>query len=246
MRVDRVYECASRDADGIVCYINGSQHFEFENGSDIEAHAGEVLYIPYRSKYKNCVHDPETEYLQIDFILHKDGVGTPLFDKPYLIAGESGGCFEFAYRITENCGDITSSPYGSFANLCGLIDSVCMRVANDNIRTTERIARKRVERSVEYIETKYYENTSIEEIAAMSSTCVANLERLFKSFCGVTPGVYRNTVRVNKAKALLLSGLTVEETAVSVGFYDASHFSKIFKKIAGVTPREYAHAGHVN
>lgn len=246
-RVDRVYECPSRDADGIICYIKGSQHFEFESGEKIEAHAGETLYLPYRSRYRNCVPDPDTEYLQVDFIVKRDGSGAPLFDKPYLVgAGESAVCMNLAYSITESVGDISSSPYGSFANLCGLIDNVYLKAANENIRTSERIARERVKRSVEYIETRYYENTSIEEIAAMSSTCVANLERLFRQFCKMTPGAYRNTVRVNKAKTLLLSGLTVEETALSVGFYDASHFSKMFKKVVGVAPSEYARAGHVN
>jgi len=51
---------------------------------------------------------------------------------------------------------------------------------------------------------------------------------------------YLNTIRVEKAKALLLeSDDTVENISLQVGFISSSHFSKIFKRIAGQTVSEY-------
>lgn len=239
-RADREYICKSRDADGIICYLAGSQHFYFESGEKIDAHASEVLYIPYKSKYRNRVDLPETDYIQIDFIIRGESADNPLFDKPFLIGeSESAVCRDLAARVMGGYQKLGGSNFGLFSDLCGLIDAVRTKFMR---AFADCASYARIQPSLSHIESRYYENTSIEELAAMSSTCVANLERLYKQCFGVTPGAYRNNVRVNKAKGLLLSGLTVEETARSVGFYDASHFAKTFKRIVGVSPGEYARA----
>lgn len=45
---------------------------------------------------------------------------------------------------------------------------------------------------------------------------------------------------MERAKVLLTdNSLSIKEIATSVGYQDAYHFSKLFKKYAGISPRDY-------
>jgi AraC-like DNA-binding protein len=45
--------------------------------------------------------------------------------------------------------------------------------------------------------------------------------------------------RAEKAKQLLRTGCRVEEAALETGFYDSSHFYRIFRKMSGISPLSY-------
>jgi YesN/AraC family two-component response regulator len=52
-------------------------------------------------------------------------------------------------------------------------------------------------------------------------------------------GDYIRTIRIEKAKELLLKGDTIADTAYETGFSDPNYFSKCFKKQTGKTPSEF-------
>lgn len=242
MRVNTEFVQQSRDADGLVYYLNGSQKFEFFDGSSepFEGCEGDIIYLPFQSRYRNTVHIPKTEYYQIDFILYKDDAPTALFNSPRVFTGLDQLKYKelFIQINTDYVALDESQCFACFGKLCELIN-----LLSSQRDPAHRVVLDRIKNSVCYINEFYFKNTTIEEIAALSSTCVSNLERLFKVCFGVTPSVYRNMVRIMHAKQLLLSGLTIDEVASAVGFYDPFHFSKTFKRIVGVSPGEYARAG---
>ena len=66
-----------------------------------------------------------------------------------------------------------------------------------------------------------------------------HLCRLFRRAFGITPIEYRNALRLEQAKALLLDPkLTIAEVAYAVGFKDAGYFSRQFRRQNGASPRE--------
>ncbi|BDI31004.1 AraC family transcriptional regulator [Capsulimonas corticalis] len=66
----------------------------------------------------------------------------------------------------------------------------------------------------------------------------------FQKHYGVSPGLYRTQRRLAVAGSLLkLTTMTHQRIASHLGFSDEFHFSKRFKQIVGVTPREYRRAG---
>ncbi len=242
VKVDSEHTCDFRDSDGIIYYINGSQTFIFENET-VVASKNEVLYIPYGAKYKNKVTDPETEYYQIDFLIRNKGYAEPLFQNAKLIKKPDSLNYYDYIRDIRRKNFATGDKYLflCFSNLCKIIDMV---IAHDDIERSTLLLP--IKPSIDFINENYFLNTSISEIAALSSTCTTNLERLFKLYLHVSPTVYRNTVRINKSKPLLLSGLGITEVAEKVGFYDSCHFSKTFKKIVGMSPGEFAKSGRQN
>lgn len=66
------------------------------------------------------------------------------------------------------------------------------------------------------------------------------LNRMFKKQMGSTIFQYLNQIRIQKAKELLLNGnLKSYEIATMIGFCDEYHFSKVFKKTVGISPKNY-------
>lgn len=69
------------------------------------------------------------------------------------------------------------------------------------------------------------------------------VRRRFVAVCGLTPGEYLSSLRMDKAKTLLLGkkkpGLSVADIGAMCGYFDARYFSRAFKKHTGLSPEEY-------
>ena len=62
---------------------------------------------------------------------------------------------------------------------------------------------------------------------------------LFHRMTGTTAIAYIHTYVVNLGKNLLMHGHNISETARMLGFEFPHHFTRLFKKIAGITPSEF-------
>lgn len=90
-----------------------------------------------------------------------------------------------------------------------------------------------------YIEAHYAEKLSLELLSQLSHMNQFTLIRHFTKVKGVTPHQYLTTIRVGEAKKLLEQGAAPIEVALNTGFSDQSHFSRKFKNLIGVTPKQY-------
>lgn len=89
---------------------------------------------------------------------------------------------------------------------------------------------------------RQYDNSSLSLnlIAEMLHINASYLSRTFKNEMGMGISEYINDHRIKRAKDLLtLEHLTVKETAERCGFENYTYFFRVFKRITGVTPREY-------
>ena len=76
-----------------------------------------------------------------------------------------------------------------------------------------------------------------EELASGAGVSVRQMERLFRRYLGTSPKRHYQTLRLNRAKDLLVqSNLSITEIAVATGFAAVSHFSKCFRAQFGVSP----------
>ncbi len=97
-----------------------------------------------------------------------------------------------------------------------------------------------VERAKALIEVNLSDDVSMAEIADKINISVHYLCHVFKSTTGITPTDYKNSVKISKAKELLVgSEMKISDIALECGFGSASYFSKTFLKNEGITPAEY-------
>ena len=98
----------------------------------------------------------------------------------------------------------------------------------------------RIDDSVRYIRTHLSSSIVVEDLASRACLSADHFIRLFKQTMNCTPMQYVNTKRIEKAQLMLYSKDTsIKNIAFELGFDDVSYFTRVFKRIAGVTPNEY-------
>ena len=97
-----------------------------------------------------------------------------------------------------------------------------------------------LDRSRTYIAEHYAEDFDVEALARVACVTPSYLSRLYKKHLGTSPMRYRSSVRVDKAKHLLLvKQASIEEIADILGFADAKNFSQLFKAETDLTPSQF-------
>ena len=101
-------------------------------------------------------------------------------------------------------------------------------------------AQRLVRKAMAYIHEHYAKSISRHEIAQFVSIAEDHLTFCFRQELGTTPIEYLQRYRVNQAKRLLKeSERSITEIALEVGFSDSSYFSRIFRRITGMSPETF-------
>ena len=95
-------------------------------------------------------------------------------------------------------------------------------------------------KALDYMKRNYASKLTLEETAAHINLSPSYFSKVFKEELGCSFNTYLNELRIEKSKAILLSGsASILEICDLVGFEDQSYFTKVFKKVTGVTPGKY-------
>ncbi|MHB1485690.1 MAG: helix-turn-helix domain-containing protein [Saccharofermentanales bacterium] len=95
-------------------------------------------------------------------------------------------------------------------------------------------------RAVDYIRSNYMKRITLEETASIVYLSPAYFSRVFKDEIGDNFNIYVNKIRIEAAKKLLLNeNVSLVDISSMVGFEGQSYFSKVFKKMTGVTPGKF-------
>lgn len=93
----------------------------------------------------------------------------------------------------------------------------------------------------DYLHKFYTEPISIEELAEMAFMSPAAFHRNFRRQTKTTPFGYVSRLKLGRASALLIEGeLRINAIASTVGYASLAQFNKEFKRLKGMTPREFA------
>jgi AraC family transcriptional regulator len=108
-------------------------------------------------------------------------------------------------------------------------------------RTDGALPQRKLRAVVEYIEEHLDAGLTLEQMAAAAHLSEYHFARQFKAATGVPPHQYVIERRVERAQQLLQpdGDLSLAEIAARAGFSDQSQFSHHFKRVVGVTPRQF-------
>ena len=103
-----------------------------------------------------------------------------------------------------------------------------------------------VNQATAYIEEHYAQKLTLQEVADKCYVSQWHLSKLINKYTGNTFYELLNNVRIEKAKELLNDPkLKIGDIVDMVGYSDAAHFSRVFKRIVGVSANEYRHSSAV-
>jgi AraC-like DNA-binding protein len=92
------------------------------------------------------------------------------------------------------------------------------------------------------LEERHAERLTLDDLSAPLGLSPFQLIRLFRRTTGLTPHAYLTQIRLRAALSHLRAGLPIAETAVAAGFFDQSALNRHFRRIYGITPRQFVAA----
>ena len=97
-----------------------------------------------------------------------------------------------------------------------------------------------IEKAIRYIYNNYRKKLTLTEIAEICHMNPSYFSRLFKKTAGINLASYINTIRIKAAATLLMdTDMTIIEIANECGYENLQHFCEMFKKIKGVSARQF-------
>ena len=102
------------------------------------------------------------------------------------------------------------------------------------------LAPHKLQKVLSYIEEKLAEPVGVRELASQVHMSPFHFARRFKQAVGTPPHAYITQVRIERAKRLLAeTNLPLLEVATRVGYRTQAHFTGVFHRYVGTTPRAY-------
>ena len=112
--------------------------------------------------------------------------------------------------------------------------------SGSSLRSGPQLPARRAQIAADYLRDCLAERVTLDDLAQATALSHYAVLRVFRREMGVTPHRYLTQVRVERARHLLLAGLSPAAVAQQVGFADQSHLTRHFRRLVGVTPGVFA------
>lgn len=92
----------------------------------------------------------------------------------------------------------------------------------------------------EYLHAHFSEPVSLKDLAAAGNVHPVTVSRSFPKYFGCTLGEYMRKLKIERSLAMIRSPeASLTAVAYSCGFFDQSHFTRVFSELNGVLPSVY-------
>ena len=233
------YSKTPRFADGLLIVCSDIEvTYRMEDGSEVIGRKGDVFYAPkgicYTAYFKNGSAD--TNIYTINFNLcDSDGnelrLGTAM---QKLFSENRPDIYHLADELNSICLGYKDNQLKKQVCFLSILNAVVDRI----FRNAEDYYP--IRHGVELFRQEWDKNERISRYAEVCGMSESSFYQHFKAWANMSPTEYRNNIRISAAKSYLkYSTLTVLDIANRTGFSDQFYFSRIFKKVTGVSPQSF-------
>ena len=222
----------------------GKAHFYFDGKEQIITAGHMVLYRPKEPQKYDYYGEDQTEVYWVHFtgsdvknILRSYGLTD---DKRVFYCG-SGLDYQNLFRTMINELQMCKEKYSEMLEMYLKQVFIMLERYFANAARTEPIrVIEEIDKATKYFNEHYNEDINIEEYTQKNYVSISWFIRAFKQCTGSTPMQYILSKRISNAETLLLDhSYNITEIAQIVGYDNPLYFSRIFKKIKGLSPSEY-------
>ena len=209
-------------------------------GESFVAKAGDMVLIP-----SNVVHSArltESNFVKKSWIHFVMKQGSSEFFSAYKTPVKiSLPSKTHALKIIDNvikCGNL-DEPQKTLKTSIGIFELVSLFLEHA-LPAKNNDTKDSISQAVKYIDYNFIEQFSLEFLSKKFGCSPNHFIKTFKEKTGYTPIKYVLLKRIELAKSLLEStDMPINSVMEKSGFYDASYFSKTFKKIVGYSPKSF-------
>ena len=224
--------------------VSGKGHFFF-GGKERIVTAGHMVLIQPRQEQRYDYYGAEKPEV---YWVHFTGSDVKNILRKYEIPMDdpvfySGASSTYTYIFKEMINELQTCKTG-FEELLSMylrqIFLLIQRTRQEQKPTVSTYIQEEMEYARRYFNEHYNEPISIQDYAESRNMSVCYFQRNFKQIVNHTPMQYLLTIRVNNAASLLeTTDYSMAEIAAIVGYEDPLYFSRLFRKIKGMSPSAY-------
>lgn len=150
--------------------------------------------------------------------------------------------FPYTINIAEQLGH-----FNSLSDILIWLESFCDKLCTLLSERKSVRSDTLIEQAKAYIEEHLSEKLALADVAEYLSISSGHLSNTFKKFTGVTISDYIATMKIDRAKELIHTHkYLMYEISDMLGFENPYYFSKVFKKVTGISPREYENTNRLS
>ncbi|MBO5269916.1 MAG: helix-turn-helix transcriptional regulator [Clostridia bacterium] len=247
----------------------GTIHYEYEGGTHSETPPGTLAPIlkdlRCRTYTKEGVlqkHVTVGATADYDLVLHDTATFTE-YERLRTAVSERGTILiPFQWDLGERYGEIAEilrrlivsytsmhethllDTLSEWFRLTGTLTEIVLSVLSGKRPSVGSVTAAYIDRAKEYVATHFREKITVDDLAKHLGISSGYFHAIFKKETGMTVIGYLNRYRIGIAKQYLHDGrVTLAEAAAAVGIDDPAYMSRLFKKVEGVSFREYVAKG---
>jgi PAS domain S-box-containing protein len=207
----------AKNLQGIFICVDKSllRHFHMQNSSDI---LGKTDFDIQR-------HDLAQKHRDDDKVIIESGKTVP---SKIELVGDGKGNVKWVQTTKAPLRNIK----GDVVGIEGLSRDI--RMTKESIEPYNEF-----KNTISYLQKNFKNSVNIKDLAYQNAMSVSTFERKFKKHFGCSPSQFIKKLRIDHACDLLCSNYDLSDIALECGFCDQSYFSKEFKKIMTMTPRQF-------
>jgi AraC family chemosensory pili system transcriptional regulator ChpD len=219
--------------------VAGIEHFR-QDGREGRSLPGQVRVVPPGVVHTGAPGSAEpwryiAFYIAPALIPAAPDGGTPVFGEPVI---NDPDLFASGTALAESLSNGDEAARDSAQH--ALLERLAMHGSagpEEATREPRKVALAR-----DFIRQHMVTNVRLDEVAEAVGLSKFHLLRTFKAATGLTPWRYQVQLRLATARDLLRAGTPASQVAVVCGFFDQSHFTRLFRASYGITPAAFAAA----
>jgi AraC-like DNA-binding protein len=236
--------------------LQGAKTFHM-NGAELTVDPAHLLVVTRETEHLSAatVASPERPFLGLGLCFGPERVARAL-----LALAEAGGappatevipafvmpCDPAVASAIERLLSVVSDPVDRKLIAPLVIDEILFRLLRSDAAAAVRggvghpADARRILESMHFIRERHADKLTVEALARRAAMSASHFAHRFRAVARVSPMRYVREVRLDRARALLLTGdARANEVATHVGFESPAHFTREFKRRYGVPPSRY-------
>ncbi len=190
-------------------------------------------YSLFLTNLKDLIHEFKNHNLSLENVIQLINL---LFSTCRTSALKDGMTFSELGSLST---DVFSYSY-NYLDLYNNLKSIFELIFNETKASSSEARDIQLSKLDAYINAHFREPLNTQDLCSIFNFTPAYVSKIYKDYKGISPSSYITQLRMEEALKLLKeNNINIRDLSTYLGYDDSFYFSKLFKKIYGVSPKQY-------